>query len=550
MNNKNKKNIIALIGLMGVGKTTIGLKLSEKLGYYFIDSDQEIEDKEHKSVKEIFAKNGEKYFREIEKNLIKEVLGRDENVVLSLGGGAFMDEDTRKILKKKAIIIWLDATIEEILHRVGNKDNRPLLNHKAGKREILNDLMKKRYSTYAEADLKLDVTGQNRDLIVTKITKYILEKMNSTSVHNIVKVDLGERSYDIVIGTGSVETLPDFLQEKKYSKIVLITDENVAKLHLPKLKTLLLENDIETKTIILNPGERTKSFDIFEKTCEEILQFGIDRKSLIIAFGGGVIGDLSGFVASMLLRGIDFIQIPTTLLAMVDSSVGGKTAINSKHGKNLIGSFYQPQLVICDLNFLQTLLERELRSGYAEVVKYGFIQDEKLFEFLETNHKKIFSSLGFDEKIMTQIINRSCTIKASIVACDERESSSGKRALLNFGHTFGHVFETETLYSSELLHGEAVALGMVLAAKMSLDLGMIQQQDFLRIKSHLYSVGFVTSHKKVRKNWDEKNLINHLYKDKKHEDRNLTFILLEKIGHAVVKKTVDIASFCKVLAES
>jgi 3-dehydroquinate synthase len=361
---------------------------------------------------------------------------------------------------------------------------------------------------------------------------------------NKISVKLSERSYDIVIGANSIEYLAEFLGKKTYSKIFIITDENVAKLHLPRLEEVLQKTKINFQTIIAKAGEQTKSFQYLEKICEEILEKEIDRKSLIIAFGGGVIGDLSGFIASILVRGIDFIQVPTTLLSAVDSSVGGKTAINSKAGKNLVGSFYQPQLVLCDLNFLKTLPLRELRSGYAEVVKYGFIRDEKFLQFLEKNYHKIFA---YDEEVLEKIISRSCEVKAEIVGRDEKES--GERALLNFGHTFGHTFETETKYSDEILHGEAVALGMVMGAKMSQNLGMISENDFLRVKLHLENCGFVIDPKKIRKNWNEKNLVSHLYKDKKNENRNLTFILLTKVGEAVVKKSVELSEFEKVLRE-
>jgi 3-dehydroquinate synthase len=357
---------------------------------------------------------------------------------------------------------------------------------------------------------------------------------------NKVSVSLAEKSYDILIGKNALENLSDFLAQKNYSKIFIITDENVAKLHLESLRSILQDPEI----IITKAGETTKSFEFLEKISEEILTKNIDRKSLIIAFGGGVIGDLSGFIASILLRGIDFIQVPTTLLAAVDSSVGGKTAINSKSGKNLIGSFYQPKLVICDLNFLETLGEREFRSGYAEIVKYGYIFDEKFLRFLEENQKKIFAK---DEEVLTKIITRSCEIKAEIVGRDEKES--GERALLNFGHTFGHTFETETNYSDEILHGEAVALGMVMATKMSQNFGNVSQSDFLRVKNHLENCGFVTDPKKIRKNWNQKNLVSHLYKDKKNEGKNLTFILLEKLGKGIIKKAVSLAEFEKVLKE-
>ncbi len=353
-----------------------------------------------------------------------------------------------------------------------------------------------------------------------------------------IQVELKERSYDIIIEKNSTESLPKFLAQKSYSKIFIITDENVAKLHLAKLQDSLPRSE----TILVPAGEQTKSFSFLEKICEEILTKGVDRKSLIIAFGGGVVGDLSGFIASILLRGIDFIQIPTTLLAAVDSSVGGKTAINSKTGKNLIGSFYQPKLVLCNLEFLKTLPKRELKSGYAEVVKYGLIRDRNFFDFLDENHTKLFSH---DVDFLEKIISRSCELKAEIVGRDELES--GERMLLNFGHTFGHVFETETGYSNEILHGEAVAMGMAMAGKMSYNLGFIEKSLSDQVSQHLENCGFVIDPKKIRKNWNEENLISHLAKDKKNENKNLTFILLKEIGDAFIQKGVELQEFKKIL---
>lgn len=357
---------------------------------------------------------------------------------------------------------------------------------------------------------------------------------------NKISLDLQDRSYEIVIGKNAIANLGEFLSHKNYSKIFIITDENVARLHLASITTILPDAEI----VVAPAGEHTKSFSSLEKICEEILAKGIDRKALIVAFGGGVIGDLSGFIASILLRGIDFVQIPTTLLAAVDSSVGGKTAINSTSGKNLIGSFYQPKLVICDLNFLTTLSAREIKSGYGEVVKYGLIRDLEFFEYLENNFAKIFA---LDEEALVKIITRSCQIKAEIVGSDEKES--GDRALLNFGHTFGHIFETETNYSDELMHGEAVALGMVMASKMSQNFNMISQFDFERILKHFVECGLITNPSQIRLHWNEENLTSHLFKDKKHENKKLTFILLNKIGEAVVEKNIGLEKFKLVLQE-
>lgn len=355
---------------------------------------------------------------------------------------------------------------------------------------------------------------------------------------------LGSRSYDITIGNNAIDQLPNFLSSKNYSKIIVITDKNVAKYHLEKMQQVLSKVQISHETLILEPGEQSKSFNQLEDSCNKILDMTIDRKSLIIAFGGGVIGDLSGFIASILLRGIDFIQVPTTLLSAVDSSVGGKTAINSENGKNLIGSFYQPKLVLCDINFLKTLPPRQLKAGYGEVAKYGFIADEKFLQFLENNYQKIFD---LDDETLEIIIKKSCEIKAKIVANDEKEA--GQRALLNFGHSFGHIFETETNYSQELFHGEAVALGMVMAAKMSQNFGLISQNSFLRVKNHLQNCGFIIDPTQIRQKWNQENLTKHLYKDKKNENGHLTFILLEEIGNAIVKKEVELAQFDKILAE-
>jgi 3-dehydroquinate synthase len=355
---------------------------------------------------------------------------------------------------------------------------------------------------------------------------------------NKVTLDLQEKSYQIIVGSNVIEHLKAFLEINNYNKIIVISDENVVKLYGEKLKNIVQSIDF----VIVKAGENAKSFVVFEKTCEEILQKNIDRKTLLIAFGGGVVGDLTGFCASVLLRGIDFIQIPTTLLAMVDSSVGGKTAINSQAGKNLIGSFYQPKLVLCDIDFLETLPLREFRSGYAEIVKYGFIYDKIFFEFLDENLTEIFAK---NLQILQKIITRSCEIKAQIVGRDEKEN--GERALLNFGHTFGHIFETETNYSDEILHGEAVALGMLMASQMSVDFELINEDEYQKIFNHLQKSGFNLNLKNIRQNWHQENLIKHLFKDKKTENNQLTFILLNKIGEAKTYKKISLENFLKVL---
>jgi 3-dehydroquinate synthase len=348
-----------------------------------------------------------------------------------------------------------------------------------------------------------------------------------------IHINLDQNSYNIEIGNNICHKIIEFLADKNYSKIIIITDDNIAKLHLNNFEQEIIKSKLPIKKIILKNGENSKNFTNLEKITEEALNFPIDRKSLIIAFGGGVIGDISGFSASILLRGIDFIQVPTTLLAMTDSSVGGKTAINSNFGKNLIGSFYQPKLVVCDLNFLQTLPDRDFLSGYAEIVKYGLITDAEFFDFLEENLDKIKAKNSY---ILAKIVAKSCEIKAKVVSEDEKEH--GLRRILNFGHTFGHIFETETNYNGEILHGEAVAIGMIMAAKMSEKLGLLTKNEFEIIKNHLKKANLPISAYDFRDKWDEGKLISHLHKDKKVKNNALTFILLEKIGKFLIKENI------------
>ena len=548
MLNLTDKKIIVLTGMMGVGKTTIGSKLANKLGFYFIDSDQEIEDFAGQSIANIFADKGEKYFRQIEKEIVAKILNRDEQIVLSLGGGAFMDAEIRNLIKDRAFSIWLYADIETLLHRISTKNTRPLL-HNVDKRSALSDLIIKRYPTYKQADIQIDTSKENYDSVIKNITKKIEGLSADKLEKEIVKVSLEEKSYNIIIGSGVVKDLTKQISTiKSYSKIIVLTDCNVEKLHIQTLENQLKNIPIEVKKIVVSAGEKAKSFGNLENVLERILEIGIDRNVLLIAFGGGVVGDLCGFVASILLRGVDFIQVPTTLLAAVDSSVGGKTAINSKFGKNLIGSFYQPKLVLCDLDFLETLPDRDFISGYAEVVKYGFIKDKNFFEYLDKNLSQIKNR---DKEILQKIIVRSCQIKAEIVGLDEKENNL--RAVLNFGHTFGHIFETETNYSDVLFHGEAVAIGMVLAAKMSVQQELLDKSYLPIIINHLHKIGLPTSPRDIKKSnkesWDIKRLTSHLYKDKKVENKNLTFVLLENIGQSLIKKGVSEQNFLNVVGQ-
>lgn len=353
-----------------------------------------------------------------------------------------------------------------------------------------------------------------------------------------INLDLGENSYQIFIGSNAISQLKPFLENKQYSKIFLVTDYNVASSHLDQIKKIIPKAEY----LIANAGEQSKAFAPLQDLCERMLAQGANRDSLIIALGGGVVGDLAGFAASILLRGIDFVQIPTTLLSMVDSSVGGKTGINCKHGKNLIGAFYQPKLVICDTDFLSTLPLRQIRSGYAEIVKYGLITDKNFYNFLSENFSKI---LLLENNLVVSAIKRSCEIKAQIVSKDEKEQ--GVRAILNFGHTFAHILEVDTDYSNLLNHGEAVAIGMLMAAQMSNDIGLLSSQELENIRKHLQECGFKLNLKDIKSSWSIAKLSKYLSRDKKVKNGKPRFILLKNIGNVTTKRFDSDKEFNDVL---
>lgn len=363
-----------------------------------------------------------------------------------------------------------------------------------------------------------------------------------------VRVALGPRSYDILIGPGLIAragahlagTLPG-------RRVVPVTDETVAGLHLDTLLRSLDEAGIarQGEPVVLPAGERTKSFAQLESLLEDLLGRGLDRSTVLLALGGGVVGDLAGFAAATALRGIDFVQIPTTLLSQVDSSVGGKTGINSRHGKNLVGAFHQPRLVLADTAALDTLPRRELLAGYAEIVKYGLIDDPALFGWLEENGRR---AVDGDAGARTAAIRASCMAKARIVGADERESAD--RALLNLGHTFGHALEAAAGYGGALLHGEAVAIGMVLAFRLSARLGLCAPEDEARVARHLRAAGLPHRLADVPEAMRAPDaLLAHMGKDKKTRQGSLTFVLARGIGRSFVAKDVDPGTVLEMLRE-
>ncbi len=361
-----------------------------------------------------------------------------------------------------------------------------------------------------------------------------------------VPVALGNRSYDILIGreliANAAQLIKPFL---KRDFVAIVTDSNVAKAHLQKLETALKQGGIETKSIILPAGESTKSYHHLAELCDRLLGAGVERRDIVIALGGGVIGDLTGFAASILRRGVNFIQIPTSLLAQVDSSVGGKTGINSPLGKNLIGAFHQPVLVLADLDALETLPRRQRAAGYAEIAKYGLLGNLEFFNWLDANVEKILSG---DLEATAHAVRVSCEMKARIVAEDETET--GVRALLNLGHTFGHALEAATSYSDILLHGEGVAIGMVQAFGFSEMLGHSAPGMAKEVAKHLERAGLPSHKSQINAKLPKpEKLLDLMRQDKKAVAGKLTFILVKDIGQAFIAKDVPDAQVLAFLAK-
>lgn len=362
-------------------------------------------------------------------------------------------------------------------------------------------------------------------------------------------VALENRSYDIVVGSGLMAQAHALMAPVLASnRAVIISDSTVAPLYGAALLAQLKANGLVCDMLSVPAGEGSKSFGQFEQLVERLLALKVDRKTTIIALGGGVVGDLAGFAASVLLRGVPFIQIPTTLLAQVDSSVGGKTAINASSGKNLVGSFYQPALVLADSDVLKTLPPREMRAGYAEIIKYGLIMEADFYRWCLNNAQKIMVG---DADAIHHAVRESCRMKAHIVAKDEREA--GLRALLNFGHTFGHALEAETGFGEKLLHGEAVAMGMVMACRLSARMGLITDDVESELAEHFSGLGMKAHLRDVAQDWHTDAIAAHFGDDKKAEGGTLTFIVLNKLGGARVAKNVDavlardvVQSFLKV----
>ncbi len=523
---------IVMVGLMGAGKTTIGRRLAARLGLAFVDADAEIEKAAGCSIAALFERFGEAEFRIGERRVIARVLGGPQAVVAT-GGGAVTDAGTRALLRDRAISIWLRCPIDSLVRRVSGRSHRPLLSG-ADARETLERLLAERGRHYAEASLTIDCGDDSAE----QTTQKVIERLAAGRDVRRVRVPLADAPYDVMIGEGLIARAGGLLGPLlPQRRCVVVTDETVAALHLPPLLASLRECAIEAAEVVVPAGEASKRLDMFGRVVEAILRSGAERGTSVVALGGGVIGDLAGFAAATTLRGLPFVQIPTTLLAQVDSSVGGKTGINAATGKNLIGAFHQPIAVLADIGALSSLPLRERRAGYAEIVKAGLIGDEALFEWCERHGGAV---LGGDGPRLAEAIERACAFKAAVVVDDEREESrEGGRALLNLGHTFGHALEAEFGFDGRLLHGEAVAIGCHLAFALSWRLGHCTEAVMRRVSAHLEGIGLAVSLAALPVRLSADRLMAHMARDKKMRDGTLTFILARGIGQAFTDREVS-----------
>ncbi len=522
---------LVLIGLMGAGKTSIGRRLAARLGLPFRDADAEIELAAGCTIPELFNRYGERDFRDGERRVIRRLLAGDP-LVLATGGGAFMDPQTRDAIRADGVSVWLRVRLQTLVRRVSTRNNRPLLQD-GDPAEILAGLMERRHPTYAEADLVVDCGDESPDHTTTKV----LDALHAWHPPRRLAVTLSSTAYDVVVGDNLLPRagalLAPVLPQKR---AVVVTDETVAALHLPALLDGLAQTGVRTDTVVVAPGEASKSLDGFTGLTSAMLDLGVERRTAVVALGGGVVGDLAGFAAAVTLRGLPFIQVPTTLLSQVDSSVGGKTGINTAHGKNLLGAFHQPRMVLADTGVLGTLAPRELRAGYAEVAKAGLIGDADFFDWCEANAPALIEG---DHDARAEAVLRACAFKASVVGDDEREDKPNNgRALLNLGHTFAHAFEAEVGYGGGLLHGEAVAVGLGLAFRLSERLGHCTPEDAARVAAHLEAVGLPSEPGMLNRRFSAARLIGHMKRDKKMRDGRLHFVLARGIGQAFTSPDV------------
>ncbi len=519
---------IFFTGFMASGKSRTGRALAERLNRPYVDTDAVIVERAGKTISEIFEQDGEAKFREMERDVVAEFAKNETPHIISLGGGALTQPDNLKVIRENGTIIRLWAKPEVLSERIGRKNTRPLLANLSDEERLekIKVMLKEREKNYANADFSVESSDEYTEDHVIERILYILNFWNSHALD--VFPSSGGR-YPIFIGKNIIPesgVLLECLKLAPSHEFLVCTDTNIAKVQSKMLGELRGQAG-RCPIFKFQAGERNKTLHNLNQLFSFMLHRGYTRKSCLLQFSGGVVGDMAGFGAATYQRGIPFIQFPTTLLSMVDSSVGGKVAVNHPEGKNMIGAFYQPKAVVCDLAVLDTLPETEYLAGLAEIVKYGVIYDEEFFRYMEANVEKI---KAHDLDVLKHLIYRSCAIKAEVVGIDEKEA--GLRAILNYGHTFGHAIEKLTHYE-KFTHGIAVSLGMRVAARAAVLLGKISAENEARQNKLLDDLGFPKKYDiDIEGAWDAMAV------DKKAEKGKRVYILPTKIG--AVEKVVNI----------
>jgi shikimate kinase / 3-dehydroquinate synthase len=504
-----------LYGPSGAGKSTIGDLLAETLHLPFIDLDRLIEINTGMSIPQIMDERGEPLLRDLETAALKQVINHSE-AVIALGGGALLREENRALVEQSGTVILLMAELSTLFERLKKDSNeRPLL---AGDlRSKLASYLESRAEHYASFPMRVQVDGKSVEQVAQEAQVF-------SGRHRLSA--MGE--YDVIVGP--LRGRASFWDDLPTSNAIIVTDENVAKFHLEKIEAILRMADCEPKSIIIAAGEEHKNLETVSYLWRSFLRYGLDRKSTVIALGGGVIGDLTGFAASTYMRGIRWVAIPTTLLSMVDASIGGKTGFDLPEGKNLIGSFYPPKRILADPRLLQTLPERELISGMAEVVKHGIISDPELFELCSRG-------LNWVGVNIEEIVKRAMAVKIRIIEEDPYEK--GFRAALNLGHTVGHAVELVSRFA--LRHGEAIAIGMVTEASYAEHIGIAQQGTAESIREVLLKLGLPTQ---IPDGMSRAEMIAAMRVDKKRNSKVIRFALPVEIGQV---KLVDVGDLEEVL---
>jgi shikimate kinase/3-dehydroquinate synthase len=538
--NKEFKNIV-LIGFSATGKSIVGKKVAEYLRWDFIDTDDEIVKTSGKTISDIFKQDGENAFRQLERKAIEQTCAK-ENVVISTGGGAILNPENVKILQKTCVIICLEAKVETIYQRLQNNalysSNpvvRPLL---AGEKplERIRELKNYRQPYYSIADWTVhtdSLTIEEVSWEVVRGWRFIHRSNTNTTQANKANVactvETASKIYPVFVGWSLLHKLGEKMRDAGLSgKAVIISDESVSSIYGEQTKKIIEKAGFEVSYFTVPPGEVSKNVSKAIGIYDFLIEHRIERNDVLIALGGGMIGDLAGFVAATYLRGIPYVQVPTSLIAMVDASIGGKVAVDHPRGKNLIGAFYQPSFVLADIQTLSSLPQRELTSGWAEVVKYGLILDAEFFKVLEDN---VDNLVRLTPDITAKVIGKCVCLKSGVVNEDEKDT--GGRIILNYGHTVAHGLESTTKYGI-FLHGEAVSIGMMAAAKLSQRLGSItsdtvQRQQVLLEKFHLpiSCSGIAINDVLTAMNWD-----------KKVRNKAIQWVLLERIGKTDVRNDI------------